>query len=121
MLGLEGINVAYQLHFKINHLQAENTRLANELFRCKDEAHAEILGPQHAEEKFGRLEGDLFAARVHESALKRENMHLSSKIKLLMKRIGHGKFSTACHCKACEYAARPRQTFQHPPIACSSY
>jgi predicted RNase H-like nuclease (RuvC/YqgF family) len=77
------------LRSNINHLEAENERLTDELARWKDEAQTESLARRRANERSSQLEIDISAERIKEDILKRENIHLSLKVKRLTKRLGY--------------------------------
>lgn len=75
------------LTLKINQLQAENEKLTDELFRCEDKAHTEIMARQQAEQKTKQLEGELSTARIEGGILQQENIHLSAIVERLTERI----------------------------------
>jgi hypothetical protein len=72
----------------LDHLQSENARLTDALSLSEDKIRAEIEARQQAEEKFKQREEDLAAAQTQGSMLKRENIHLSSKLRRLKRRLG---------------------------------
>jgi chromosome segregation ATPase len=75
------------LRSNINHLEAEIERLTDKLAHWKDEAQTENLARPHADERSSQLQIHLSAERMKDDILKRENIHLSSKVKRLKKRL----------------------------------
>ncbi|KAL6240247.1 hypothetical protein RBB50_012852 [Rhinocladiella similis] len=73
---------------QLDHLQSENARLTDALSLSEDRILAEIEARQQAEEKFKQREEDLAAAQIQGDMLKRENVHLSSKLRRLTHRLG---------------------------------
>ena len=62
--------------------------MTNALSHSEDKIRAEIEARQQAEEKFQQREEDLAAAQIQENILKRENIHLASKVRVLTRRLG---------------------------------
>lgn len=63
-------------------------RLAEALSLSEDKIRAEIEARQQAEEKCKQREEDLAVAQMQGNILKRENIHLSSKLRRLTRKLG---------------------------------